>query len=183
MELYQKYKTQFDNYHVNTPLRIAHFMGQIEHESNLKPKAENLNYSTKRLLQIFPKYFNTANVNKFANKPELIANRVYANRMGNGSEFSGDGWKYRGRGFIQLTGRWNYDKLSKAVGVDYVSHPNLLLNEADSVIGALWFWKFNGINELADKDSVGAVTKKINGGTIGLADRIAKVNKWKSKLI
>lgn len=182
MELFQKYKTQFEKYGVNTPLRIAHFMGQIEHESGLIPISENLNYSSNGLIRVFRKYFTDLEAIKYQRQPEAIANRVYANRMGNGNEASSDGWKYRGRGFIQLTGKNNYKALTDATGTNYVANPDLLLNESDAIIAALWFWKTNGLNELADKDSVTAVTKRINGGTIGLNDRIAKVNKWKSKL-
>ena len=173
MELYDKYKTLFSKYEVNTPLRKAHFMAQIEHESGLKPISENLNYSEQGLLKTFK---------EFARKPEKIANRVYANRMGNGDEYSGDGWKYRGAGFTQITGRNNYESLSKYTGTDYVTNPELLLNEADAMISALWFWKVNNINTLADKDDLIGVTKRINGGTNGLEDRSIKLSKWKRKL-
>src|SRR5690606_10748069 len=120
-------------------IRQAHLLAQLAHESNLKPVSENLNYSAARLGEIFKKYFpTTALANAYARQPEKIANRVYANRMGNGDESSGDGWKYRGRGFIQLTGKSNYTALSDFTGIDYVSSPDLLLNEADALISALW---------------------------------------------
>ena len=182
MELYDKYKTLFAKYEVNTTLRKAHFMAQIEHESGLKPISENLNYSEQGLLKTFKKYFTPEQAKEFARKPEKIANRVYANRMGNGDEYSGDGWKYRGAGFTQITGRNNYETLSKYTGTDYVTNPELLLNEADAMISALWFWKVNNINTLADKDDLIGVTKRINGGTNGLEDRSIKLSKWKRKL-
>lgn len=167
MKLYQKYKTLFEKYKVNTPLRIAHFMAQCEHESGLKPINENLNYSAKRLLEVFPKYFiSKEDANKYANKPEKIGNRVYANRNGNGSESSGEGFKYRGRGLIQLTGKNNYSALSKSTGIDYLNIPDLLLNEADAVISALWFWNTNNINKYADADDLDAVSDLINIGRL-----------------
>ncbi|QQU04767.1 glycoside hydrolase family 19 protein [Myroides odoratus] len=180
--LYKKYKSLFNTYHVTTALRIAHFMAQIEHESNLKPISENLNYSKEGLLKVFPKYFNKDNVDQFARKPEKIANRVYANRMGNRSEASGDGWKFRGRGFIQLTGFNNYKALSVTTNVDYVNNPELLLTEADALIAALWFWSSNGLNTLADLDDVLLITKRINGGLNGIEDRKKKLIKWKNEL-
>jgi len=180
--LYQKYKSLFNKYNVNTELRIAHFMAQIEHESNLKPISENLNYSKEGLLKVFPKYFIKDNVDQFARKPEKIANRVYANRMGNKDEKSGDGWKFRGRGFIQLTGFNNYYALSNAVNIDYVNNPDLLLTEADALIAALWFWSNNNLNHLADLDDIVLITKKINGGLNGIDDRKNKLLKWKKEL-
>lgn len=191
LELSKKYKTLLDKYKINTNLRKAHFFAQLAHESNLVPIEENLNYSENRLLTIFPKYFKPnkidskgkviekGNVKDYARNPKKIANRVYADRMGNGNEASGDGYKYRGRGFIQLTGKSNYDSLSKAVKVDYVNTPDKLLNEADSMIAALWFWESRRINDLADRDDVIGVTKKINGGTNGLSDRISKLKHYK----
>lgn len=180
--LYQRYKTQFTRFEVNTPLRIAHFMAQLEHESNLKPIVENLNYSKESLLKVFPKYFKNGIEDKYARKPEKIANRVYANRMGNKEEQSGDGWKYRGRGFIQLTGFNNYKALSKALNIDYINNPDLLLNEADALMSALWFWYTNNLNHLADLDDIVSITKKINGGLIGIEDRKRKLLKWKQEL-
>lgn len=180
--LYLKYKTQFKKYNVNTSLRIAHFMAQLEHESNLKPICENLNYSRERLLKIFPKYFNVKNVDLYLNKPEKIANKVYANRMGNGDESSGDGWKYRGRGFIQLTGLENYKALSYSTNTDYKNTPDLLLNECDAIICALWFWNRKGLNYFADQDDILTITKKINGGLNGLEDRKNKLTRWKYEL-
>lgn len=180
MELVSKYKTLLNNYNVNTPLRLAHFFAQLEHESNLTPISENLNYSANGLRKIFGKYFSELEAVKFQRKPELIANRVYANRMGNGNEQSGEGWKFRGRGFIQITGKNNYLLLSKDTRIDYVNNPDLLLNEADSMISALWYWnRING-NRLADKDDVKAITKAINGGYNGLEHRTELLIKYKT---
>jgi putative chitinase len=176
--LHTKYPTLFKQYGVTTPLRIAHFLGQLEHESNLTPISENLNYSSSGLIRVFRKYFTDLESIQFQRQPQKIANRVYANRMGNGNEASGDGWKYRGRGFIQLTGKSNYSELSKAVGIDFVANPDLLLDEPNALISALWFWNKHNLNKFADGNDIVSITKKINGGTIGLNDRIKKVNKW-----
>ena len=180
--LYEKYKSLFNKYEVNTSMRIAHFMSQIEHESNLMPMSENLNYSKERLLIVFPKYFTKDNVDQFSKNPQKIANKVYANRMGNKCEQSGDGWKYRGRGFIQLTGFNNYKALSETSKIDYVNNPDLLLTEADALIAALWFWYSNNLNQLADKDNIILITKRINGGLNGIDDRKKKLIKWKNVL-
>lgn len=183
MKLYDKYKTLLSNFGLNTPLRISHFMAQIEHESGLKPINENLNYSATRLMQVFPKYFiSNADALRYERKPEKIANRVYANRMGNGSEVSGDGYKYRGRGFIQLTGKDNYKSLSKDTGIDYLNNPDLLLTESDALNSALWFWNNKGLNMWADKDDIIAITKKINGGVNGLDHRKQLLSKYKKEL-
>jgi putative chitinase len=182
MTLNEKYKTLFNSYHVNTPLRIAHFMAQIEHESGLKPIIENLNYSKDGLLKTFPKYFNSDNANFYARKPELIANKVYCNRMGNGNYESGDGWKYRGRGFIQLTGKDNYLILSKDTRIDFVNNPDILLEEANSMIASLWFWGKHKLNNLADIDNIETITKTINGGFNGLAHRKELLIKWKNQI-
>jgi len=179
MKLDEKYKTLLNSYHVNTPLRIAHFMAQIEHESGLKPISENLNYSVKGLLTTFGTRFNTSQANFYAKHPVMIANRVYANRMGNGDEQSGDGWKYRGRGFLQITGKDNYIVLSKDTRIDFFNNPDLLLNEANAMIGALWFWNKKGLNDLADRDDIISITKKINGGLNGIEDRKMLLLKYK----
>ena len=171
MKLQEKYKSLFDKYGLTTKLRIAHFMAQIEHESGLRPISENLNYSAKRLLQIFPKYFNTEKALIYANKTQLIANKVYANRMGNGSEDSGEGWKYRGRGFIQITGKENYFRLANDTDLDCLKNPDLLLDEANAMVSAVWFWNLKGLNKLADKDDIVGITKKINGALNGIEHR------------
>jgi putative chitinase len=162
-------------YEINTPLRIAHFLAQVLHESAyLKFNVENLNYSAEGLLTTFKKYFDNRELaEKYARKPERIANRVYANRMGNGNEASGDGWKYRGRGLIQLTGRSNYTACGNYIGVDIANIPDLILESPMiSVKAACWFWTvLNKLNPLADKDDVVGITKKVNGGLNGIDDR------------
>jgi len=178
MSLQIKYKSLFEKYGLTTKLRIAHFMAQIEHESGLKPIAENLNYSAQGLMQTFSKYFTTSESLLFARKPEKIANRVYANRMGNGNEASGEGWKYRGRGFIQITGKINYFQLANDTDLDCLKNPDLLLQEANAMISALWFWNKAGLNKLADKNDIKSITRKINGGTIGLAHRTELLKKY-----
>jgi putative chitinase len=181
MELANKYKTLLSNNGVNTPLRLAHFFAQIDHESGLKPISENLNYSSIGLQTTFKKYFpDKQSAESYQRKPINIANKVYANRMGNGSEQSGDGWRYRGRGFIQITGKENYIKLSKKTGIDFVSNPDLLLEESNAMISALWFWNNNYLlNTWADKDDILTITKKINGGTNGLEHRKSLLLKYK----
>jgi putative chitinase len=180
MKLAEKYRTLLNRNGINTPLRLAHFFAQIDHESKLKPVSENLNYSVEGLREVFGKYFPTLEeAQKYARQPQKIANRVYANRMGNGDEFSGDGWKYRGRGFIQITGKNNYIMLSDFAGVNYVANPDLLLTEADSMVSALWFWSKNNINRFADADDIREVTRRINGGYNGLEHRTELLKKYK----
>lgn len=180
-----KYQSLFNKFNVNTQLRLAHFFGQLQHESRLKPIEENLRYSAKRLTEVFGKYFpNLALANQYAMQPQKIANRVYGGRMGNGNEASGDGYRFRGRGFIQLTGRNNYTALTKwvkanGINADYVANPDLLLNESDALIAALWFWTVNDLNNYADKDDVLTITKRINGGANGLSDRKIETAKYK----
>lgn len=174
------------NKEINTSLRLCHFLAQIIHESgHFKYKSENLNYSAKALRSVFGKYFKTdAIANEYARKPEKIANRVYANRMGNGDEASGDGWKYRGRGLIQLTGKCNYDACGKAIGLDLLGNPDLLTESAEaSILAACWFWNKNGLNQFADKDDITTITKRINGGTNGLEDRKSNLAEAKCELL
>jgi len=162
---------------INTPLRVAHFLAQCGHESGgFKVTQENLNYSAKGLNGIFKKYFPTeASATPYARQPQKIANKVYANRMANGSEASGDGYKFRGRGYIQLTGRDNYTQFGKAIGVDIPSNPDSVATTY-ALASAAWFWSKNGLNKLADNGAtdtvVTSITKRVNGGTIGLPDRI-----------
>lgn len=177
-----KYDSILNKYGVDTKIRRQHFFTQLWHESKLTPVSENLNYSAQRLIDIFPKYFDKNSALLYARNPEKIANRVYANRMGNGNESSGDGYKYRGRGYIQLTGKENYTKCSKETSIDIVSNPDLLLNENNSMIAACWFWKVNNINEFADKDDLRNVRKRVNGGTIGIEECRVILNELK-KLI
>lgn len=164
-------------FQINTPLRLAHFLAQCGHESGgFKVTSENLNYSAKGLMGTFKKYFPTQQLAEaYQRQPQKIANRVYANRMLNGDENSGDGFKFRGRGFIQLTGKDNYTQFGKAIGEDITSNPDIVSNKY-SLLSAAWFWSKNGLNKLADTGSsdavVTSITKKVNGGTIGLPDRI-----------
>lgn len=167
-----------------TNSQAAHFFGQCAHESgNFKVFSENLNYSADGLTKIFKKYFPTvASTAGYARKPEKIANKVYANRMGNGPESSGDGWKYRGRGPIQLTGKDNYTAFAAAVGrPDILTNPDIVAGEL-AFESALWFFRKNGLLETANKGVSTAVitqiTKRVNGGTHGLDDRIAKTTKF-----
>ena len=182
LELSKKYKSLLNKNGINTAIRLSHFFAQLAHESGLKPISENLNYSEKGLLNIFSKYFNSITVKQYARKPQLIANKVYANRGGNGDEKSGDGWKYRGRGFIQITGRYNYQMLTNDTKIDFINNPDLLLQEPNAIISALWFWDKKNINRFADKDDIKGVTKAINGGYNGLKDRERLLVKYKKSL-
>ena len=160
-------------------LRLAHFFAQILHESGcMRFDMENLNYSAEALLKVFGKYFTSSEeAAAYARQPEKIANRVYANRMGNRGEDSGDGWKFRGRGLIQLTGRTNYKAFAAWVGDDRVmADPDLVASEY-AVHSAVFFWDKNGLNKFADKDDVVGLTKRINGGDNGLAHRRELLNK------
>lgn len=184
MRLDQKYKSLLNSYYVNTPLRLAHFFAQIEHESGLKPISENLNYSsTSRLKTIFAKYFKGLTdyqLSFYVNKPQNLANIVYANRMGNGNYESNDGYNYRGRGFLQITGKDNYTVLSKDVRIDFLNNPDLLLQEPNAMISALWFWNKKGLNAFADADDITTITKKINGGLNGIEHRKELLEKYKT---
>ena len=166
-------------YDINTPVRQAMFLSQIAHESgNFCHVSENLNYSVNGLRSVFGKYFPNDNLAaEYARKPEKIANRVYANRMGNAEESSGDGWKYRGRGLIQLTGKNNYTAFSLAADNNALLEPELVSEPELAVQSAGWFWDTNGLNALADTGDVRVVTKRINGGYNGLTDRSAKFGK------
>lgn len=159
---------------VNTPKRVAAFLAQIGHESVLLTHVEeNLNYSADGLLKYFHNHFTAAEAQTYAHKPAAIANRAYASRYGNGDEFSGDGYKYRGRGLIQITFRGNYKAAGDALGVNYVDCPDLLTHPADAALSAAWYWESHGCNELADAGNTTAITIKINGGTNGLDQRQA----------
>jgi len=161
-----------EEFDISNAARAAGFIAQCGHESgNLKYVKENLNYSAQGLAKTFPKYFNASNAEAYGRKPEAIANRVYANRMGNGPEESGDGWAFRGRGLIQLTGRDNYRRCGEGLGVDLLSDPTYLETHEGAARSAAWFWKSHGLNEVADRHDVLKMTKIINGGTIGLEER------------
>ena len=174
-------------FELNTPVRLAHFLAQCGHESGgFKATRENLNYSAEGLTKIFPKYFPTVQVaTPFAKQPEKIANKVYANRMGNGDEASGEGFKFRGRGFIQLTGKDNYKALGAAIQQDLVANPDLVASQFP-MLSAAWFFHKNGLHRIADEGTtdivVTKITKRVNGGTIGLADRIKHFREYHSVL-
>ena len=173
-------------YEINTKLRVCHFLAQVLHESgHLKYKSENLNYSAKALRSVFGKYFKTDEIAKaYERKPEKIANRVYANRMGNSNEASGDGYKFRGRGLIQLTGANNYKICGQDLGLDLVKNPDLIISDPEICVKtACWFWNKNNLNQYADKDDIKTITKRINGGENGLSDREANLKKAKAILL
>ena len=160
-----------EDFDINTPNRIAMFLAQVGHESGgLTKLHENLNYKPARLLQIFPKYFKDVDPEDY-DTPEKIANRVYSSRMGNGDEESGDGYRFRGRGAIQLTGRSNYTACGEDLEVDLINNPDWLETPEGAIMSAAWFWDQHDLNAYADASDVIAVTKKINGGTIGIEDR------------
>ena len=163
----------FEMYEINNPLRIAHFLAQAMHESgDFAINTENLNYSAQGLLRVFPKYFPAPHLaEQYARKPELIANRVYGGRMGNGPENTGEGWKYRGRGIFQLTGKDNYRRYGQAMGIDLENDPEAAYDPVVSLQVACEYWKSRNMNPDADRNDIVAVTRKINGGTIGLDDR------------
>lgn len=177
-------KETFEKYQIDTPKRQAAFIGQCMHESNgFKTLTENLNYSAKGLMATWPSRFpdlNTAMI--YERQPEKIANKVYGGRMGNADESSGEGWKYRGRGIKQLTGKENYQRCSDALGVDLVENPDLLLEPKYAALSAGWFWNKHGLNDLADKSDIETMTKRINGGLLGLDARKAAIQKAESVL-
>ena len=164
---------------IDTKERVCMFLAQCGHESGgFSRFTEGLNYSAEGLLSTFPKYFPDLKTAKaYERQKEKIANRVYANRMGNGPESSGDGFKYRGRGMIMTTGKDNYNEFSKYSGIDTVNNPDLLSSDMSVAIkSAIWFWNKNGLNKFADAKDILGATKKINGGTIGLEDRTKHYN-------
>ena len=171
---YEAISSILPEYEINTPQRVAAFLAQCAHESGgfvfLK---ENLNYKAPSLRKVFPKYFpDDATASAYANKPERIANRVYANRMGNGDESSGDGWRYCGRGLIQLTGKDNYTFFAASLDIPVEEASEYLQTFEGAVQSACFFWEQNNLNKWADAGDILTLTKRINGGTIGLEDRI-----------
>lgn len=163
---------------VDTILRRAHFIAQIAHESGgFKRMVENLNYSAMRIGEVWPRLAPRAH--ELAHRPEALANAAYANRLGNGDEASGDGWRYRGRGLVQLTGRENYRTMGMALGLELSANPNQAAEPEIAVRIALTFWRSRNCNDPADMDDVDAVTRLINGGTHGLAERRALTEKAK----
>jgi putative chitinase len=164
------------DYEIDTPERVAAFLAQCAHESGgFNAIQENLNYRAVTLRKVFPKYFPTdALAEEYANKPnkqEAIANRVYASRMGNGDEASGDGFRYCGRGLIQLTGKQNYSKFAESIDTPVEQVTEFLQTFEGCVQSAAWFWEANNLNQYADSGDILTMTKRINGGTIGLEDR------------
>lgn len=192
MRLDEKYKTLLLSYGVNTPLRTAHLFAQLEHESGLVPKRESLYFtSVDRLRSTFYTPFKNKTdsfVKSYLRNSEHCANYVYANRGGNGDSLSGDGFKYRGGGFIQNTFKNGYKWLTEKTGIDFLNNPDLILVESNSMIAALEFWKENGLNKYADLDDLDAVSDKINIGRLtdkegdsnGYAHRKECLNKWKT---
>jgi putative chitinase len=176
-----------EKFGIDNPLKLSHFLSQCAHESgNFKFVRENLNYSADGLRKIFPKYFPTIEAaNKYARQPEKIANKVYGSRMGNGDEASGDGWKYKGAGYIQLTGKDNYAAFDKFVDDDIMANPDLVATKYPLTSAAFFFHK-NKLWDICDKghtpDVVLAVTKRVNGGNHGLADRQEKFDLFHSTL-
>jgi putative chitinase len=175
-----------NKFNCNTNLRLAHFLAQCGHESGgFKAVSENLNYSAKGLLGTFPKYFNSTTASQYERKPEMIASKVYGGRMGNGEESTKEGYKFRGRGYIQLTGKSNYTNFSKFIGEDTVGNPDLVANKYP-LASAAFFFDSNKLWAICDKGAddatVTAVTKRVNGGTLGLADRISHFKEYYSYL-
>jgi putative chitinase len=182
-----------EKFQINTPLRLAHFLAQCGHESGgFRLTKENLNYSAKGLMGIFKKYFTKANKTPdtakaalYERKPEKIANLVYANRMGNGAEASGDGAKFCGRGYIQLTGKDNYTAFGKSINEDLTVDPTVVASKY-ALLSAAWFFSKNGLHKLADggatDEVVTQITKRVNGGTIGLPDRIKHFKEYHALL-
>lgn len=174
----------FEKYEINTLNRVCSFLAQCAHESgNFKFTSENLNYSSSALLKVFPKYFKDETIAKeYERKPEKIASRVYANRMGNGDEGSKEGYKFRGRGYIQLTGKNNYLDFAKSIGKSLDEAVEYCSSDEGALESALYFWKREKLNELCDKDDIKSMTKRINGGFNGLEDRKQKYEYYKSIL-
>jgi len=172
----------FKRYGISTTQRQAAFLGQCMHESSgFRRLEEDLDYSAEGLMRTWPSRFpNMDTAEKYANHPEKIANKVYAGKMGNTEE--GDGWKFHGRGAIQLTGRDNYDRCSKALGVDFIAQPELLIEPRYAILSAGWIWNKLGLNELADAKEYGQMTRRINGGLNGFEDRIIRITEAKTAL-
>ena len=173
-ELTPVFNETFDRWGIKTPRQQAAFLGQCGHEcGNFTKLEEGLSYAADRLMKIWPKRFPTMEIaNKYARNPKALANYVYANRMGNRDEASGDGFRFRGSGWLQLTGHDNFYHAGKACGVDFVMNPDLVRQPKHAALTAGWFWATHDCNRLAEAGDWVALTKKINGGTIGLDDRV-----------
>jgi len=160
------------DYDITTPQRVAAFLAQTAHESGgYTALHENLNYTAQSLCRVWPSHFNAEIADQYAHNPEKIANRAYAGRMGNGDEASGDGWNFCGRGLLQVTGRVNYQAFADSVGMAINDVPAFLQTFEGAVQSACWFWENNNLNQYADSGDFVTMTKKINGGTLGLDDR------------
>ncbi len=168
----------FQRFNILTPIQQASFIGQCGHEcGNFRILEENLNYRAETLMKLWKARFQTIEIaNEYARNPKKIANKVYANRMGNRDEASGDGYRFRGRGCIQLTGHANYFHAGQACGEDFVMQPDLVATPRYAAMTAGWFWNTHNLNQYADKQDFLMMTKKINGGIIGLDDRIKHIN-------
>lgn len=164
-------------YEINTPLRMAAFIGQCAHESgNFKTLQENLNYSAEGLCRVWPSRFPSLEAAQpYHRNPDKIANKVYGGRMGNGTEETEEGSLYKGRGLIQLTGKDNYTLCGDALGMDFIHSPDLVLAPKYAALSAAWYWNKRDLNKEADAEDYTSMTKKINGGSIGLADRIRHI--------
>lgn len=177
------HKELLSTYKINTPLRLAAFLAQVDHESQgFTRTLENLNYSATALTATWPKRFPPEIALQYHRQPERIANRAYADRMGNGAESSGDGWRYRGRGYIQLTGRDNYMDFSRNKRMPLEEVAAYLETEQGAMESAAWWYSSRNLNALADKGDIKGMTKVINGGYNGLADRVALYDKYKTEV-
>ena len=174
----------FAKYDISTSQRQSSFIGQCAHESgNFRILEENLNYSAARLMAVWPSRFPSLDVaEQYANNPEKLANKIYSGRMGNGNEESGEGYAYRGRGLLQMTGKEAYANCGSGLGMDFLSNPDLLSTPEYACLSAGWFWGKRGLNVLADSKDYETMTKRINGGLNGLDDRKAKIVKALSVL-
>lgn len=173
----------FEEFDISTPLTQSAFLAQAAFESvELSHLAENLNYSAERLLAVFYTHFEQGEALGFAHNPEKIANRVYANRMGNGDESTGDGWKYKGRGIFQMTGKFMYEQCGLGLGIDLLNNPELLEEPENATRSAAWFWDTHSCNSLAEQGLFRTITQKINGGMNGYNERVAYFEKAKSVL-
>lgn len=175
----------FERFGISTPRQQASFIGQCSHEcGNFRVLEENLNYRAETLMKLWPKRFpNLGIAQQYAKQPKLIANKVYADRMGNRDEASGDGYRFRGRGCIQTTGSSNYFHAGKALGVDFWANPELVATPKYAALTAGYFWSTHGLNAMAEAMDYTAMTKRINGGTIGLEDRIAHIKQAYAVLV
>lgn len=161
-----------DDYDINTPKRIAYFMAQCHHESGgFVFVSENLNYKASGLVKVFPKYFDESTARAYEKQPQKIANRVYANRMGNGDEASGEGFKYAGKGIIQLTGKDNYTRFAQSLEISVEDAAEYMKTFEGAAQSACWFWETNNLNKFADAGDIKGMTKVINGGYKGMEDR------------